>query len=206
MGLSLRKFLEPVSLLSLSNLPTLGKLCEDLARACEASDTILNYNKVATRKTAKDKHFKTGCRAAEMIYVIMYKPPLGGDVHPDSLAHTAATLDSAAEEVGRTKVNLDTCVLEAARYRLEGLACSAGISKVTVWPDGSATGCPYDSNHIVSKYIYNDSGQIDTHAELIYATEIRETQPIEHCHLTQKPSDLYYSPPQKGVEPQQEQS
>lgn len=41
------------------------------------------------------------------------------------------------------KIVIDDCLTDSLNYLEKGHTCSAGISKIHVWPDGRVSGCPY---------------------------------------------------------------
>lgn len=149
--MSLEQFMYPLTVLSLSQLPVQGKVCLPLVEEAEKNNVILNYNKVVTEKTASQKGFEMGVRYAHRTYLALHKNPLGEEQNPDAPQYIEDAIQ-AADEQHRNKITVDVCITDALiKTRKEEHACSAGISKVHVWPDGSVTGCPYDSHHIMGE-------------------------------------------------------
>jgi hypothetical protein len=125
LGLTLKEFLKPLSMLSLSNMPPLGKNCTTLAKLCEDTATTLNYNLVATKLGHKEE---IGIRYAHQTCLVLRKKPLG---------ESPEVSDIIALQ------NVDACI-----GNLVGRPCGAGIHFLHVWPGGIVTGCPYDSNFV----------------------------------------------------------
>lgn len=167
----LKGFLQPLHTLSLSSLPRLGKDCEEPVELCEQTDTVLNYNKVATKKLIGSKSFEIGCRYSDMVHLVLEKSPLGEDLKEGALD---AWFD-VKDEVPPEKLQQDAC-LQWAQKRINGSqnTCSAGVNLVHIWPDQTVTGCPYDSKHIAT---------VGTDSLLGILAYTKDTSCMLHCHI-----------------------
>jgi hypothetical protein len=144
MTYTLENFLKPLSILSLSEMPVQGKQCLFLQESCKKTETLLNYNKCVKEDLTNNKAFEIGCRYADQVYLVLQKQPLGKEQNKEAFVWL-----EIAEEIARKEckeVYMDCCVSESRQFVNTHTTCSAGISRITVWPSGVVTGCPYDSN------------------------------------------------------------
>lgn len=178
---TLRAFLKPVTMVSLSNFPSLGKLCDELREEAEAARTLINYNRLVTKKDlVNSKQFEMGLRYADHAYFVYHKAPLGEAQSQEYLDNLLSVWLTAKYKTERAKVKLDHCIVDAKNRATTGRLCGAGISKVHVWPNGAVTGCPYDSHRIM------DGG----HEDITYDTEkeirrvlLSKNHPMTKCQI-----------------------
>lgn len=179
MNMNIINFLSPLHMLSISKLPTLGKKCEDIHNICRDAGTELNFNKLAKKhmNDLEEKIFRTQCRYTDNIYIIFKKNPLGSEQDPDMVDVWLHTIAIAADEVGLSKLCTDICIRESHRKNQEGLLCSACIEKISVWPNGSVTGCLYNTNLLGLPQTRN------TWEAIKYITSDRDSHPMELCTI-----------------------
>ena len=77
------------------------------------------------------------------IYMLLPKESLGNELPQDNLAAYFDRCTHAKYLIEQDKVHFDTCVEDSERLNATGYGCDAGINRVTVWPTGTVTGCPY---------------------------------------------------------------
>ena len=142
MEMSPDQFLRPVSILSLSKFPILGKHCEDIVNLCKTTETTLNYNCKINKTVIESRQFELGLRYSNMTYLVMQKSPLGK--LPD-VAALRVWVEASKIESG--KVILDRC----AEWSTSGSNTCGACSKIIhIWPNNVVSGCPYDSNYLVA--------------------------------------------------------
>ena len=150
LGLSIEEFLEPLYMLSLSELPVFPKA--PIRGAIEKSHTILNYNclvdvpKNPTEADLAPKDLSIASGLVDQIYLIYQKSPLGMEQNLNALIRWSRTLIASRDS--SLKIIPDACIVESFGHRFFGTACGAGIQKAQVWADGGVTGCPYDSKRV----------------------------------------------------------
>lgn len=150
--MSVDDFLWPVSILSLSTFPSLGKNIAEMIDQCHRNDTKVNFNYMVKGGEENSKAFEMGCRYADQVYLVLKKAPLGQEQDPMAFANWLKARDIAKKEA-KDKLIEDTCVLDSIHkihvstsIQEQNTLCGAGKTKKHVWPDGTITGCPYDSN------------------------------------------------------------
>lgn len=121
--------------------------------------TKVNYNylipcKITAFNTKKHiDHLTTIGRMVDHIYLVIMKDPIGKGYSElaqigqrsrmrDDIEYINTLLEYLPEDV-RQKISIDGCLQDTIKYTRTGFGCSANISRIQVWPDGSVTGCPY---------------------------------------------------------------
>lgn len=145
LDMTVDQFLQPVSILSLSTFPALGKNIAEVIDQCHSCGTKVNYNYMVKGGEKDSKSFEMGCRYADHVYLVLKKAPLGQEQDPQDYYNWLAARDIAKREA-ENKLDVDACVLDVIHYIHTGHPCGAGRTKKHVWPNGVTTGCPYDSN------------------------------------------------------------
>jgi len=187
MNMSVEEFISPIKILTLSAMPSLGKRCLALKELCEQQKTKLYHNKTVT-KAMKEEDL--GMRYVHQTYLILNKEPLGDLQPPERLRDWGASWKNI-REAKNCNIIPDRCPSAAL---CQNQSCKAGQDMVHIWPDGSVTGCPYDSNNVAG--IAADS------KETLWK-RIQEIQSLppdhstKHCKILQK--IIHYSN-QKVVE------
>lgn len=184
LGFTTPEFLQPLGMLSLSKFPSDKYVCETLKKMCKQLSVTLNYNRVIKCDVEEDKNLPRGCEFADSVYLILHKQPLGDAQDLDMLDYW---IDAFKELPDSTMGELipDTCIYNAVNKEKNGFSCSAGISKVQVWPDGSVTGCPYDAKHIMTPV----KNEYDTWMELQTVLDTRE-HPMRRCTIQEALKEL----------------
>jgi hypothetical protein len=164
------QFLKPITLLSLSVFPVLGKNIAEMIEQCHHNDTKVNFNYMVVGNEQDNKFFEMGCRYADQIYLVLKKPALGDVVPPDDLTNWLKARELAKMFAGKNpqKVIEDHCVMDALTHLHTRCLCPAGATKRHVWPDGKMTDCPYDSHQICGD----------------------EEHPMAHCKISEAISEL----------------
>ena len=145
LDMTVDEFLKPISILSLSTFPSLGKNIAEMMDQCHHNDTKVNYNYMVKGGEADSKSFDMGCRYADQIYLVLKKAPLGQAQDPTDFANWLKAR-SLVKVVAANKLIEDVCVLDSIHKIHTGKPCGAGRNKRHVWPNAVTTGCPYDSN------------------------------------------------------------
>jgi hypothetical protein len=185
LGLTVDDFLQPLGMLSLSKFPTDEYICSRLQKLCKQHDVALNYNRVIKCDVEEDKNLARGCKYADSVYLILHKQPLGDSQDLDMLDYWLEALQILPDSTMGELIP-DGCVHDAVKKETTGLSCSAGIGKVQVWPDGSVTGCPYDSKRVVNE----THEEYDTWQELQDILSYREKHPMSFCTIQEALKEL----------------
>jgi hypothetical protein len=143
--MSVDEFIKPISILSLSTFPSLGKNITEMVEQCHRLDVKVNFNYMVKGGEKDSKSFEMGCRYADHVYLVLKKAPLGQEQDPQDYYNWLAARDLAKKEA-KNKLDIDACVLDVIHYIHTGKPCGAGRTKEHVWPNGVTTGCPYDSH------------------------------------------------------------
>lgn len=143
---NIEEFLAPLTILSLSNLPSHREGCERIREYCNQSKTILNYNKMADWNTTTLESFKLGVEFADQVHLVLRKNPLGDQQDPAAIKYWRECKEYI-KQVAPHKLKQDSCLQDSVTFLQEGWKCGAGISKVHVWPGNRVSGCPYDAKH-----------------------------------------------------------
>jgi hypothetical protein len=140
--------LKPVSMLSLSTFPVLGKNISFMVEQCHANNTKVNFNYVVRGGEEQNKYFEMGVLYADQVYLVLKKPALGEPLPRQDLVNWMKARQYAKIYAGKKpeKIIEDQCVMDSMSYNDCGQCCSAHTSKSQVWPNGTMTGCPYDSH------------------------------------------------------------
>lgn len=96
------------------------------------------------------RQLKSNLNSFDIIHILVHKPKLGDPV--DTLALTRYwKLEENIRRSFPNKLVPDQCMesIEAIR-KGEATSCHAGIQIQTLWPDGTITGCPYNSNGLTT--------------------------------------------------------
>jgi hypothetical protein len=178
LDLTFEEFVEPLTMLSLSNMPVTAVKCSVLHKKCKETRTILNYNKMMEEGTVDDRQFKVGCAYSDSVYAVFKKEPLGKEQNEESFKHWMAGIRTA-EEYCEGDVHADVCITDSMGFVNSGVYCSAGTLKVHVWPDGT---CPYDSHH-VGRGAAKRKKEYDVWTELKRAITSRKCHAMTHCKI-----------------------
>lgn len=136
-GLSLEYITQNLDLLSVSRLtssdiPTLRYIRQF---------TRVNYNYMPTPGL---RGYEEILSEVDQSYYILHKAGLGRSNNPEYIRTFKEGLRELSGSRNRHKIITDSCVTDSIRFLREGTGCSAGISKIHIWPDGHVTGCPYN--------------------------------------------------------------
>lgn len=130
---------------------------------------------------------ETEPHASDIIYPILLKPRLGdmsqkakGDWRQDYWTQYQRLIQHL-QKTSRCWTP-DRCVGEVSLYHKKGYTCSAQIGMIHIWPDGIATGCPYDSLHIGPSIDLKKIHKADL-GEALYEFRRARPHPIEYCNL-----------------------
>lgn len=191
MDMSVSEFLQPLTLVSLSRFPVKRTTCEQMKQLMQNSKTVLNYNRLA-EPIRRKAEFDNGTEFADHVYVVYQKKPLGYEQSEEALQQVTDIAGRATSRRADCKsIVIDKCLRDASKFNKSGFTCDAAIHKVHVWPDGSATGCPYDSRHVAVQAIRHRSltHGYDTWDELQRAIVHRKCHPMELCKIPQMLKD-----------------
>ena len=145
MNMNVDQFLKPITILSLSNFPPLGKNVGEMIEQCHTNNTKVNFNYMVKGGEEDSKYFDMGCRYADQVYLVYKKAPLGEEQCAESFSNWLKAR-KIGKEIAPNKIIEDQCIMDALHYIHTGHKCGAGKKKAQVWPNGKLTGCPDDSN------------------------------------------------------------
>ena len=151
-GNHLRRYINHISLSSYQTTTDSPRaILEDLGYSA-----TLNYNQTLGLFKAGDLQEPLG--SADFVYLNLHKPPLGEE-YPIITSSSRrlnvlpvnqiVSIQSQLESLKKVKSNYEDAWTEGKIIQdhclTDSLAsgCGANISKVTVWPDGAVSGCPY---------------------------------------------------------------
>lgn len=191
-GMSMVEFLKPLTLVSLSKFPASAGGAQGFQRTTQHTKTVLNYNHLA-KDNHKQASTDNGYKYSDQVYMVFMKKPLGEEQNPagyDTLLDNTAA--AVAQRGSFSDVHVDQCIKDAGKYNKTGLTCGASIHKVHVWPDGSVTGCPYDSMHRGHDGVCPRPPAMRhcTWTELKSAVINRQCHPMELCKIPQMLKEL----------------
>jgi hypothetical protein len=177
---SVEDFIKPLSFLSLSSMPAQGKTALELSELCHKHITVLIYNRVIKESVKESKAFEIGCRYARMVYLVLFKPPLGQQLNPNAL-YWLTEAYALAEEYNNdcSGVVLDKCVTDCNKYLTTNHTCSAGLDRITVWPNNQITSCQYDTSNLYQTTIINSNALWNDINEIINS----KNHPIKRCKI-----------------------
>ena len=141
-------FLRPITLLSLSSFPSLGKICDEVRTICGQHNVKLNFNYMVKGNEKDSKPFEMGVRYADQVYLVLQKPTLGGEL-PTSNLQNWFIARGIVKKQAPSKLIEDQCIKDSVSFINSEECCGAGNKKMHVWPNGQATGCPYDAKALV---------------------------------------------------------
>lgn len=110
-------------------LKNLGKLINWNVRPQDIIKDELEANRIAD--------------CVDHIHLILEKPVLGVEFSPSAffqLAHARTRLN-----INQDKIIVDRCYQISQNE--DGFGCNANLKQIAIWPDGTVTGCPYNSSH-----------------------------------------------------------
>jgi hypothetical protein len=157
-----------------------------------ADKTHINYNHLVPSNVTSfniDKYVQHITEIGEIvnsIYLVMYKRPIGhkaknivsiGDKSrmQTDISYIKTVLERVPKHV-REKINIDGCLEDTIKFYQTGFGCSANISRIQVWPDGSVSGCPYAFTGSTP------TGQT-VHDILENIKSTRQSYDFDRCHL-----------------------
>jgi len=144
LNLSVGDLLSNVYMLSISNFFSTRDI-NTLKIATEITDTIFNYNCMASNQLLESPARSLAAAAANVTYLHLQKGVLGEELPDGSLScYNEVKKVLVGEVVTTLRLHTDACL----SYKEQGRACDAGLSMACVWPEDVVTGCPYDSNGI----------------------------------------------------------
>lgn len=182
MKISTRDFIAPLTVLSLSRFPIKASTCEQIKEITTKTKTTLNYNRLAEPITRKIE-LANGIQYADHIYLVYKKNPLGSKQSVKELQNLRNLYDHVLSmRSDRNTITIDKCISDSLQHNKTGKTCGAAISKVHVWPDGSTTGCPYNSHHIGQKR-NRELIQYNTWQSLQDTIVNRACHPMGHCKI-----------------------
>lgn len=137
----LRYIAENSDLISISHLTELDELRLEYLR----SFTKINYNYMPGNDL---NSYRKMLQHVDMSYYLLYKTGLGRLNDPRAIEKFKNGLEEikqwSPEE--RSKIVVDGCVRDTAKYITSGFGCASNVSRIHVWPDGHVTGCPYNKD------------------------------------------------------------
>jgi hypothetical protein len=153
-GIPLRYIAMNVDLISFSHLSEEDELRLEYFR----SYTKVNYNYMPGGNL---NAYRAMLKHVDMSYFLFYKTGLGRLNDPRAISRFKESLAAIANwsQEERSKITVDGCIRDAAKYQVSGFGCSANISRIHIWPDGHVTGCPYNKDG--GKPARNMTGVID---------------------------------------------
>jgi MoaA/NifB/PqqE/SkfB family radical SAM enzyme len=118
-----------------------------------------------------------------MVHLVLEKNALGEEQNEESMKAWFA----ARKLVPPEKLVQDACIEDSYKKLKSGLTCSAGISKLHIWPDGRVSGCPYDSKHIMHQSV---GKEYDVWNELNRVVNEKSCHSMDHCKIPEILSKL----------------
>jgi hypothetical protein len=144
---SLIPLLECINMISISCIDDINNL-NYLREICNFTGTQLCYNHLAGRTLTYKQ--KQALSLFDQIYVIMRKAALG--LQTPEQSYLDFLKDLYKMSALHPAVYKDKCVSCIQSYLSTGFKCSAGIDMIHLWPNGTITGCPYDSMGVSEVY------------------------------------------------------
>lgn len=140
-GISLRYIAMNADMISFSHLSEQDELLLEYLR----SFTKVNYNYMPGGNL---NAYREMLKHVDMSYLLFFKTGLGRLNDPRAISRFKETIIAMANwgSEERSKIIVDGCIRDAAKYQVSGFGCSANISRIHIWPDGHVTGCPYNKD------------------------------------------------------------
>ena len=109
------------------------------------------------------------------LHLLLEKPVLGQDFNRIAEIDFMKTRDFLRQhfpsELRQGKITFDPCHMALEGYYTKGWGCSSNLRKISIWPDGTVTGCPYDSGR----------EELDHEESLVMA--LRDEYDWERCRI-----------------------
>ncbi len=145
-----------LSLVSFSEMPTHERGVR-VYKQFKQWGVPINYNMMVPTKAfhaqAEIDHLVSlASTYADHINLVMFKTPVGAN-DPYAIdkgkeawqryqLYISEVVDKLPEDA-RRKVSTDGCMSDTIKHSRTNFGCSANVSRMQVWPDGSVSGCPY---------------------------------------------------------------
>lgn len=139
------EFIQPLKILSLSNLPNNIDKVNQLKKVIKQTETILCWNKVVDKVIPFD-YLNNNMDIPTFTHFVFKKEALGHSQKYENYINYLKTIKNAIKT--NKKFYEDSCIKDSRLDLKIERTCGAGISKIHIWPNGAVSGCPYDSHFV----------------------------------------------------------
>jgi hypothetical protein len=164
--------------------------------------TKLNWNVFSDEvEKISDEKLIAILQLVDHVYIIMKKPPLGL-TYVNEYANSVSSLERTIRRLTDMKtveskafvpvdnackvpsifdkIHIDGCFKDSNKYNRTGNGCSSNISRFQIWPDGTATGCAYNSQQS-----YEQKSAISLSGIVVNLKKARTRYEFSSCKIPQ---------------------
>lgn len=150
---------------------------------------VSNFNCLVDGRDRMDD-IEAALKRFDQVYLILQKNPLGNALPNRALDWYTFHLWKLSKlpEEQRSRIYIDTCVINSWKHMVTGLCCDAGCSVFHLWGKDTLTSCPYDT-----QLLQVATGNTLTLSEKVRHLRFLPSPMKEHCKVVTEFADQWHS-------------